>query len=291
MSRFAKFAATLNLVVLSIFTAQVALADAKSRVVTVGGALTEIVYALGQEKRLIARDSTSSFPVEVQKLPDIGYARALSPEGVLSVAPDLIIATDGAGPPETLDVLKAADITYVSVPEIYTAEGIRTKILTVGAALGQDAAAQVLAAKAMAELNTAQQAVAKAVANSVAPKKVLFILSTAGGRIMVGGKETAADGIISLAGGVNAAADISGYKPMTDEAVTLAEPDVILMMDRSGDHNTPPSDLLALPAIAPTPAAQAGAIIRMDGLKLLGFGPRTATVVSELSAALYGAGS
>ncbi|APG49075.1 heme/hemin ABC transporter substrate-binding protein [Phaeobacter porticola] len=291
MSRFVKFATALNLALLSVFAAEVSLAGDEKRVVTVGGSLTEIVYALGQENRLIARDTTSSFPPQVLNLPDIGYARALSPEGVLSVSPDLIIAIEGAGPPETLDVLKAADVTYVSVPEAYTAEGIRTKILTVGKALGQDTSAAVLAAKAMAELSEARQTAAQAAMQYSKPKKVLFVLSTAGGRIMAGGDNTAAAGIIALAGGVNAAAGFDGYKPMTDEAIAVAAPDVILMMERSGDHDTAPQDLLALPAIAPTPAAEAGAVIRMDGLKLLGFGPRTATAVSDLATALYGTGS
>lgn len=78
-----------------------ALADSHpdaSRVLSLGGSVTEIVYALGQQDRLIGRDTTSSFPAEVQALPDVGYVRALSPEGVLSVQPDLILAEEGRAP-------------------------------------------------------------------------------------------------------------------------------------------------------------------------------------------------
>ena len=81
---------------------------AADRVLSVGGSVTEIVYALGEGDRLVARDSTSSFPDSAVKLPDVGYMRALAPEGVLSVNPDLIIAEEGSGPQETIDVLREA---------------------------------------------------------------------------------------------------------------------------------------------------------------------------------------
>ncbi|OUS37445.1 hemin ABC transporter substrate-binding protein [Rhodobacterales bacterium 56_14_T64] len=262
------------------------MAQTASRIVTVGGSVTEIVYALDQQDRLIARDTTSSYPDQVTELPDIGYARALSPEGVLSVAPDLIIAIEGAGPPETIDVLKAAQVGYVSVPEIYSADGIVTKIRIVGAALDQGQAAEALAQQVTDDLSAAQAAAVKAAGGH--PKKVLFILSTQGGRIMAGGRNSAADGIIRMAGGINAITAFDGYKPMTDEAVTIAAPDVILMMDRGGDHGAATKELLMMPALVPTPAAQNGKVVRMNGLHLLGFGPRTASAITELSQALYG---
>ena len=57
------------------------LAMAESRLLSIGGSVTEIVYALGEEGRLVGRDTTSSYPPEVTSLPDVGYMRALSPEG------------------------------------------------------------------------------------------------------------------------------------------------------------------------------------------------------------------
>lgn len=287
MSLFSRLFAFLNILFLALFAAQIARAEPHNRVVSIGGSVTEIVYALGQDKRLVARDTTSSYPAEVTALPNVGYARALSPEGVLSIAPDLILATEGAGPPETLEVLKAANVTFIEVPEVFSAKGVAQKIETVGAALGQEAEARALADQVTAELEAALSR-AKAAAGD-RPKKVLFILSTQGGRIMAGGQETAADGIIRMAGGVNAVQAFSGYKQITDEAVSAAAPDVILAMDRSGDHGMSAEKMLSIPALIPTPAAQVGALVRMNGLHLLGFGPRTASAVTELSNALYGA--
>ena len=122
--------------------------------------------------------------------------------------------------------------------------------------------------------------------------RALFILSAANGRIMAAGSQTGAEGVLMMAGADNALSGFAGYKPVTDEAITLAAPDVIVMMDRTGDHAIADDDLFALPAIASTPAGQSGRVVRMNGSRLLGFGPRTAGAVLELSLALHdGAGS
>ncbi|WP_417723744.1 heme/hemin ABC transporter substrate-binding protein [Salipiger sp.] len=253
-------------------------------VLSLGGAVTEIVYALGEQDRLVARDTTSSFPPEALALPDVGYLRALSPEGVLSVAPALILSEADAGPPEAIEVLRAADVAFVTVPEGFDAAAIAEKIRVVGAALDVPERAEALAASVAADI-AATEARAQAVDT---PKRVLFVLSAQGGKLMAGGQDTGADAVIRMAGGVNALSGIEGYKPLTDEAAAAAAPDVVLMMDRGGDHAATAQELFALPALAVTPAARDHALVRIDGLKLLGFGPRTAEAVSDLHRALYG---
>ena len=257
-----------------------ALAGSAERVLALGAAVTEIVYALGQGDRLVARDTTSSYPPQAGALPDVGYVRALSPEGVLSVDPDLILAIEGSGPPETMEVLRQADIPLVTIPEGHDAEAILRKIATVAEALGVPEGGARLAA----EVETAL-AEAVAAGRSDTPPRVLFILSMQGGRIMAAGSGTAAEGIIGLAGGVNAMEGFDGYQQISDEAVLVADPDVILMMDRSGDHAADDSEIRAHPVLGRTRAAETGAIVRQPGALLLGFGPRTPEAVEALSAA------
>ena len=269
-------------------TSQICIAETKfadyKRIVSIGGSVTEIIFALEQQYRLVGRDSTSTYPAEVTDLPDVGYMRALSPEGVLSVGPELIIAEAGSGPQETIDLLAQASIPFVTIPDTYSRAGIISKVIAVGHALGMQPEAENLSIKLNEDLKAAEDQ-----ANSIngARKKVLFILSTTGGKILTSGSNTAADGIIKMAGGINAISEFDGYKPLSDEAVTLAAPDAILMMDRGGDHNTANDELFAIPAIATTPAAETQTIIRMNGLYLLGFGPRTALAIMELHNALY----
>jgi iron complex transport system substrate-binding protein len=271
---------------LSLALAGPALAEV-SRVITLGGSVTEIAVALGAEDRLVARDTTSTFPEHVQALPDVGYIRALSPENILALDPGLILAEGDAGPPEAVEVLKAAGIPFVLVPEANDPAGVLAKIAAVAQALERPEAGAALEAS----VKTGFERAAAQTAGITTPKRVLFILSLQGGRVMAGGTGTGADGIIRLAGAVNAATGFQGYKPMTDEAVLAAAPDAILMMDREGDLAIAEADVLAQPALSQTPAAKAGTILRMDGMLLLGFGPRTPEAALALHEALYGSGS
>ena len=259
--------------------------DDSSRLVSIGGSLTEIIYALGEEEKLVARDQTALFPEAATQLPDVGYMRALAPEGVLSVNPTALLVIEGSGPPEALDVLSHTGAQYQAVPESFSHEGILVKVRAVGQALGVQDKAESL----ISEIDTALKSVEARTADIAERKRVLFVLSTDGGKIQASGTDTAANGIIELAGAINAVGDYSGYKALTEEAVIEAAPDVILMMDRGGgDHATTDADLLANPAIALTEAGRNKAIIRLDGAYLLGFGPRTAAAVGELVDALYG---
>lgn len=257
-----------------------ALAD---RVITLGGSVTEIAVALGAVDRLVARDTTSTYPETVQSLPDVGYIRALSPENILALDPDLIIAEGDAGPPEAVEVLRSAGIPFILVPEATDPAGVGAKILAVADALALSEPGAILAAEVQTKL---EAAVARAAAVTVR-KRVLFILSLQGGAVMAGGEGTEADGIIRLAGAENAASGFEGYKPMTDEAVLAARPDAILMMDREGNLSISNAEILAQPALSQSPAAQNENIIRLDGMLLLGFGPRTPEAAEALRAALY----
>tara|TARA_R110002020_G_scaffold58372_4_gene160065 strand:+ start:27468 stop:28346 length:879 start_codon:yes stop_codon:yes gene_type:complete len=257
-------------------------AEEPGRIVVIGGSVTEIVYALGEEDRLIARDSTSSYPEAANDLPDVGYIRQLSPEGVLSVGPDMILALEGFGPPEAASVISQAGIPVVVIPDGFDSAAILTKIRATAEALGRAEAGEELAAKVGADLKAAEEAAA-GIKNK---RKVLFLLSVQGGRLMASGANTHADGIIRLAGGVNALSGFDGYKEVSNEAVIEAAPDLILRM-RGGRDPSSDAEVLSNPTIAATPAGKAGRVIGMDGLFILGYGPRTAEAARELGEALY----
>jgi iron complex transport system substrate-binding protein len=254
-----------------------------TRVVSIGGAITEIIYALDEQDHLVARDSTSTFPNEAMALPDIGYMRAISPENVLALKPDLIIANAGSGPPEAVDVLKQASITYVEIPDRFDAQGVDEAIRIVAEALGVTEKGDSLRADVARQFSDIQQNASQMEDRA----SVLFILSMQSGRVLAAGTNTAADGIIGLAGATNAIHQFEGYKPVNEEAIITANPDVVLMMDRSGDHSMVADELFAHPAIQATNAGKSRRLIRMNGLYLLGFGPRTAAAARELATRLY----
>ena len=111
-------------------------------------------------------------------------------------------------------------------------------------------------------------------------------MSLLNGRAMAAGQNTAANEIIALAGGVNAIDSYDGYKIINDEAIVAARPDVVLSIQRSKD-SLEAEAVYVHPAFAMTPVVANKAFISMEGLYLLGFGPRTAAAARDLSVKLY----
>jgi iron complex transport system substrate-binding protein len=272
-----------GLLAASLPMAKAQTASEPRRIVTIGGAVTETLFLLGQQDRIVARDSTSLYPAEALAKPDVGYMRALSAEGVLSMAPDLILMEEGAGPPDAVALIERSGARVVRVPSGYRAEGLPQKIRDVAAAAGAVQAGAALADDVEARLETLKRDLA---AGAASPKRVLFIMSFSDGRPMAAGTGTAADAMIRLAGGENVLAGMQGYKTLSAEAAVGLQPDVVLMADHAGPIGAT-GDVLALPALANTPAGRNRALIRMDGLYLLGFGPRTPAAARDLAAQLY----
>jgi iron complex transport system substrate-binding protein len=268
---------------LPLVLSQTAAAEDAERIVAIGGTVTEIIYALGEGDRVVAVDTTSLYPPEATAKPDIGYVRQVSAEGVLSQRPDLIIAEAGAGPVDSINILKASGLSFVSIPSPPETSAIPDKIRAVGQAIGRAEKAEELAKSTEESLKAIEDKVKAATGPK---KKVLFALSLANGRVMAAGSDSSADAMIRLAGGENAVSTISGYKPLTDEAVIAAAPEVILVMSGGAQHLTA-EKAFELPALAATPAGANKAFLTMDGLYLLGLGPRAADAARDLNAMLY----
>ncbi|QCK86929.1 hemin ABC transporter substrate-binding protein [Phreatobacter aquaticus] len=260
-----------------------ALAADEQRIVAAGGVITEILYALGLGDRLVGVDSTSLFPADALKdKPNVGYVRQLSAEGILSLRPSLVIAVEGAGPPDALKLVAEAGVKVERLAEDLSEQGIVQRIRAVGRLAGAGDRAEALGNAVEAHF-----AALKLERDRIASRKrILFVLSLQNGRATVGGRNSSADAIIRLAGGINAADNVEGYKPMTDEGIIAAAPDVVLVMARGGDHALSAADVFRLPAFSATPAAAAAKLVAMDPLYLLGFGPRTPEAARDLMVAV-----
>ena len=248
------------------------------RIVSVGGGVTETIYALGAESGLIAVDTSSVYPEAATKLPQVGYQRTLSAEGVASLKPDLIFLSGAAGPPTAIEQLGKLGIPSVRLPEEHSVEAAKEQILKIGSVLGREEKAKEL-------LKHIDEKVASIPAAASRPK-VLFILSAGGGRTLISGKGTAADAMILLAGGENAA-DFASYKPVSSEALVALAPDFILTTSRTVGEFRDGGMEKALPGLALTPAGKAKRIIVMEDLYLLGFGPRVGDALADLSRQLH----
>ena len=256
-----------------------------SRILAIGGDVTEIVYALGAEARLVAVDSTSQFPIEALKQKkNVGYMRALSTEGVISVNASLILASERSGPPEVVKTLKTTSVPYVEVPDDHSAAGIARKVRLIALALGTEAEGERVVRQVEADFAVLAERTAKI----KKPVRTLFVLAVQNGRAVVGGQSTSADAILKLAGAENIAASVTGFRPLPDEAIVELAPDVIVAMPRSGGNDAHDvAQLFALKGIASTPAGAGNCLVLMDGLYLLGFGPRAPAAARELMGRLY----
>ncbi len=252
-------------------------AQKRPRLVTVGGALTECVYALGAEAQLVGTDTTSLYPLAAQSTAKVGYMRTLSAEGLLALRPDAVIATTEAGPPVVLDQLRSAGVKVELIDADHSWAEVQRKLQAVGRGAGREAQARTLQATLDADWARVQQQVA---AFKGRKPRVLFILSHSAS-VQVAGEKTAADAMLRLAGAQNVMGSFNGYRPMTAEAMAAAAPDLILTTTQGIEAQGGLDKFWSRPELALTPAFKTKALLHLDALELLGFGPRLpATVLS-----------
>ncbi|MGK7862181.1 heme/hemin ABC transporter substrate-binding protein [Falsiroseomonas sp. E2-1-a4] len=254
-------------------------ADA-ARIITVGGAVTETVFALGAGSQVVAVDSTSQFPAATRALPQVGYLRALAPEGLVSLNPDLLLLSDEAGPPQSIAVLRAAGAPVTMIPDGAGAAAVRRKIAAIATALGQDGSA-------LADAVAGDWAALDSPIAALRPVRALFVLSAARGAPLVSGRNTHADALLAAVGAENCVTDFQGYRPLSAESAAQRAPDAIVMMDHALVEAGGIDGVLRATALAVTPAAAARRVVALEGSYLLNFGPRAAHARRDMAALLH----
>jgi len=253
------------------------------RIVSIGGAVTEIVYALGAASSVVGIDSSSVYPEATAQLPNVGYLRTVSAEGMIALQPSLVITTTEMGPPAALEQLRAAGIPVLALDAAPNVGAARARIRGVARALGREADGERLLSRLDQDLATAQARVGQ---RRTTPR-VLFLYARGGGTLLVSGSATAAAEMLALAGATNAIADFQGFKPLTAEAAVAAAPEVILIPTRGANSLGGTQAVWALPGLELTPAGRSRRLVQMDDLYLLGFGPRLGQAVADLANGLH----
>lgn len=245
-----------------------------ARVVTLGGSVTEIVYGLGQGERLVGDDQSSLYPEAATRLPRVGYYRAVPVEGVLALQPDLVLASEQAGPAETLKRLGDVGVRVVSVPDAPSVASLNARIRAVAAALEVAPAGEQMVADVARELVRAEAVPA------TRARALLLINRT--GTPQGAGHDTAAAEVMRLAGLANVLDAQQGYKPLSPEAIGALAPDLIIVTRASLQASGGLEGFARLPGIAVTQAAAKQRIIVMDDLLILGLGPRLPQALMQL---------
>lgn len=250
---------------------------APARVVGLGGPVTEIVYALDAGDRLVGADASSIYPPAAQQLPKVGYYRSFSIEGVASLKPDLVLASDQSGPPQALEQLRKLGSPVVLLPSDPSLEALDQRIMGVARALEIEARGRALVQKIHADLKALP-------ANGSKPR--VLLVSSHTGKLQGAGGDTAAAAMLKLIGATNVLASQQGYKPLSAEAAVALRPDVIVTSTLSVESSGSVDAFLAQPGLGATPAAKGKRVVVMEDLLLLGFGPRLPEALRQLQAGI-----
>ena len=250
--------------------------EKEQRIVSLNGAVTEIVSALGHEKEIVARDVTSTYPDYVRdSVRDLGHVSSISFEAVIQQNPDLIIASEADMDEDLLQNIRGSGIDYHLFKQDYSIEGTKRLIEEVAGFI-ESKNAKALEDKIDADLSGLKKFDTR--------PKILFIYARGAGTLMVSGEGTPMHNIIEIAGGSNAVKEFKGFKPLTTEALISANPDIILLFDSGLASMEGKKGLFKnIPALKETNAGKNEAVISMDGGLMSGFGPRVGEAAKELN--------
>ena len=250
------------------------------------GTLAETVFALGLGDNLVGRDTSAAFPA-AQDVPDVTpTGHSLSAEGILELAPTVVLTDTSIGPRAVQDQIRAAGIPVVYFDPTRTLAGVTTQIEAVAAALGVSDAGRALAERA----NTEIAAATDDAPTPDIPPKIAFLYMRGPAIKMLAGPGSGADALIEALGARDAGVE-SGlteqFVPVTSEALIAAAPDVILMMTKGLQSIGGIDGLVQIPGIAQTPAGRERRVVDMDDGTVLSFGPNTGKVLRALAGAVY----
>ena len=262
-------------------TAESAALPDSTKIVSLNGALSEVIAAIGLEKNIVGTDVTSSYPESLKAKPKVGHNKNINAEGVMALQPDLVVGLKKEVTPALAAQFKAAGVKLLLLDQEYSIEGTKTLIHTLADSLHQSAKGDSLV-----KILNADFAKVPAASDQVRKPKVLFIYARGTGTMMVGGTGTQVAKAIELAGGRNAITEFADYKPLTAEALVKANPDVILLFSSGLQSLGGAEGLAKVQGVKETSAGKNKKIVEMDGELLSSFGPRLGIAIKELAGKL-----
>ena len=265
--------------------ASVPVAAAQQRIITVGTSLTETVYALGEGSAMVATDNSSrDYIPQTKLLPSVGAFRTINAEGIISLKPSLFLATVDAGPPEAILQIRSAGVETVVVARNYKLDEVRASIRQVAKLLHKERRGEEL----IVSLNRDMESTAARLKSMPTKPRVIFCglgANMPGGNLS--GRNTRIAEMIELAGGINPITQFDGFRPLTEEGVIAAAPEIIVMTERSFERAGGLEGVKRLPGIALTPAGKTGRVIPVSDMYFQGFGPGIGKAVRELASRFY----
>ena len=260
------------------------------RIVCIGQAYNEMIYALGAQGSLVGVDYSSTYPPEIKKLPTVGYHRALSAEGILSLHPTLILNDGNIGPDNVVRQLEALKIpmkTFQAKND--SIAGAQALLREMGAFFHKEQRANELVAQMDRQMADAANAVKQykttprvAVIHFGRASNVYLIVGNGGG-----GDASTAGKMVELAGGQMAIQQKGMQRMASPEIIAKSNPDVILMTEFGFDKAGSMEQAKSLPGVAETDAARHNRIYRVSEHDIMYFGPSTGESIIQLAKLIH----
>ena len=266
-------------------------AYAGERVVVISPIYNEIIWALGAQEHVVGIDLSSTYPPEVKKVQTVGYHRALSAEGILSLHPTAILEDDNIGPPNVVEQIKSLNIPMVTfTAKNDSVDGTKALIREIGKYFHKEERAEELCNTLDSQMATSLEKVKQYPDH---PRVAVIHFGRASNVYMVVGKGGRGDAagagqMINWAGG-EMALDTQGMQRMASpEIIARANPDVILVTDFGYDRLGGSVDQIkALPGVDTSNAAKNNRIYRIEENQLMYFGPRTGENIEKVAAIIH----
>lgn len=253
-----------------------------AKIVSLNGTISEILVDLGFEENIVGVDVASNYPASLQEKPKVGHSRQLSAEGILALAPDVVIATSEDIKPELAQQIRSTGVKLLLFDHHFSSNGTKELIRSMADSLDRKKKGDSILVALQFDLEKVE-----AIEKKEPKPKVLFIYARGTGTMMVAGKNTQVEKMIELAGGVNAVDDFTEFRPLTAEALVAANPDVILLFDSGLSSLGGVDGLLEVQGIRQTNAGKNKKFVEMEGQFLTGFSQRLGKAVEELAKRIH----
>ena len=256
------------------------------RVVGVSKQINEFLYEIGAESVLVARDLTSIYPAAIRTLPSVGYHRALSAEGIISMRPTMLLTDGNLGPDAVVEQVRKVGVPVVLMSPGNSVDSAQALMEKLGERFGRKQAADSVIGEWRRAMNDALADSARWVGEPK-PRVLVMHFGQLNNSYLALKRGSTADRIIGWAGGVNAVDSVGGMMRLTPELIAKAAPDVVIATDVGFDRVGSSEKFAQLPGVALTPAAKNGRIYRVDETEVMYFGPRTPASIRKVAGWLH----
>lgn len=252
------------------------------RIITAGGTITEIVFALNSGDEVVAIDSSSNYPAEALTKPIVGYYRDLAAEGVLSLQPTEMLVLEGAGRKEALTLIKQAGVTVTQFKKPVDIESLFNLIKELGKRLGKPLPAEQLISDIQASLDVLNMTRGKSLNSTNKSLTAVSLLSLSDRGAVVAGLETVPTFLFNSLGITNPVDSHKGFKPVGLESLVLMKPDFLLVPSHVAASMGGKSEICKHPSLSLLTVSQSCHVLVLDSLLSMAITPRIAESLTAI---------